>query len=303
MTLHQFTIFAAIAKHGSLTKASQELHITQPCVSHQMRLLQEHYRVKLYTRTARGVDLTDAGRRFLKAVSAILEQVRELESSFGKPAATDPDLLAVGGTYSPSTFLLPSLLSRFRKSHSQTEVDFRTNNGLEIERLLLKQTIEIAVTTRSPKSPRIMPEPFRRERLAFVVARRHPLARERQVSLRDVERTPFLVRTSGGRDGTAVNRLKSLIEEKGINVTIGMRFESPSAMQEAIKRKIGIGIMYKDVARYYLKRSEFKEIKVRGLKLEGQSYIVYLNDKPLSKAAHDFLKLLRSSASEDKALL
>jgi DNA-binding transcriptional LysR family regulator len=142
MTLHQFTIFAAIAKHGSLTRASQELHITQPCVSHQMRLLQEKYGAKLYTRAGNGVDLTNAGRHFLAAVSPILEQVRRLETS-GKAVAPDPDLLVVGGTYSSSTILLPSLLSRFKKSHPEMQIDFRTNNGLEIEHLLLKGSIEI----------------------------------------------------------------------------------------------------------------------------------------------------------------
>jgi DNA-binding transcriptional LysR family regulator len=220
-----------------------------------------------------------------------------LEHSSAKAAAAVPDLLAVGGTYSASTILLPSLLSRFQKTHPGVRIDFRTNNRLEIERLLLRAKIDIAVTTSGPKSSRITAEPFRRERLAFVVSRRHPLARARSVSLHDIERTPLLVRTSGGRDGTTLRRLKSLIEEKGLKIIIGMSFESPSAMLEAIQRNAGIGIIHKDVARSNLQRGEFKEIKIRGLKLEGETYIIYLNDKPLSRAAHDFLKLLRQRSN------
>jgi DNA-binding transcriptional LysR family regulator len=300
VTLHQFTIFAAIAKHGSLTTASQELHITQSCVSQQMRLLQEEYGATLYTRAARGVALTSAGRHFLAAISPILEQVRRLRTSSFQAGAPNVAPLVVGGTYSSSTILLPSLLSRFKKSHPEMQIELRTNNGLEIERLLLKEKIEVAVTTRSPTSPRIMAEPFRRQRLALIVSRDHPLARAHKVGLRDIERTSLLVRTSGGRDGTTVKRLISLMEKKRIKVTIGMRFESPSAMKEAIQRKMGIGVLYEDVARYNLQRHEFKKIKIRGLKLEGQSYIVYLKEKLLSKAADDFLKLLRSSASKPR---
>ena len=302
MTLHQFTIFAAIAKHGSLTKASQELHITQSCVSQQMRLLQEEYGAKLYNRAARGIDLTIAGRHFLVAILPILEQVRRLKTSSGKAVAPDADLLIVGATYSSSTILLPSLLSRFKKSHPGMQIDFRSNNGAEIERLLLKEKIEIALTTRPPSSPRIMAEPFRRERLALIVSRLHPLARARKVGLQDIERTPLLVRASGGRDGTTVKRLVSLMETKRIKVTIGMRFESPSAMKEAIQRNMGIGLLYEDVARYNLQRHEFKEIRIRGLKMAGQSYIVYLKERLLSKAADDFLNLLRSRASKRKVL-
>ena len=78
MTLHQFTIFAAIVKHGNITRASQELHISQPAVSKQMRLLQEQYGAKLFLRCGRGVSLTLAGERFRTAVSPILKQVRLL---------------------------------------------------------------------------------------------------------------------------------------------------------------------------------------------------------------------------------
>ncbi len=301
MTLHQFTIFAAIAKHGSLTRASQQLHITESCVSQQMRLLQEEYRARLYNRVARGVDLTDAGRNFLTAILPILEQVSRLTTSSGKAVTPEADLLVVGATYSASTILLPSLLSRFKKSHPQIQIDFRSNNGAEIERLLLKEKIEIAITTRLPSSRRLMVEPFRRERLVLVVSRSHPLARTREIALHDIECTPLLVRSSGGRDGATVKQLKSLLEEKGIKVTIGMRFESPSAMKEAIQRKMGIGLLYEEVARYNLERRQFKEIKIRGLKLEVQSCIVYLKEKPLSKAADEFLKLLRSSAGKRQA--
>jgi DNA-binding transcriptional LysR family regulator len=301
VTLHQFTIFAAIAKHGSLTRASQELHITQSSVSQQMRLLQEEYRARLYNRVARGVELTNAGRNFLTAILPILEQVSRLTTSSGKAVTPDADLLVVGATYSASTILLPSLLSRFKKSHPGIQIDFRSNNGAEIERLLLKEKIEIAVTTRLPSSRRIMAEPFRRERLVLVVSRSHPLARAREIALHDIECTPLLVRSSGGRDGATVKRLKSLLEEKGIKVTIGMRFESPSAIKEAIQRKMGIGVLYEEVVRYNLERHQFKEIKIRGLKLEVQSCILYLKEKPLSKAADEFLKLLRSSAGKRQA--
>ncbi len=301
MTLHQFTIFAAIAKHGSLTRASQQLHLTESCVSQQMRLLQEEYRARLYNRVARGVELTDAGRNFLTVILPILEQVSRLTTSSGKAVTPEADLLVVGATYSASTILLPSLLSRFKKSHPRIQIDFRSNNGAEIERLLLKEKIEIAITTRLPSSRRLMVEPFRRERLVLVVSRSHPLARTREIALHDIECTPLLVRSSGGRDGATVKQLKSLLEEKGIKVTIGMRFESPSAMKEAIQRKMGIGLLYEEVARYNLERRQFKEIKIRGLKLEVQSCIVYLKEKPLSKAADEFLKLLRSSAGKRQA--
>jgi DNA-binding transcriptional LysR family regulator len=259
-----------------------------------MRLLEQEYGAKLYNRTARGVELTDAGRRFLVAISPILEQVRILKTGNATLRAPDPERLAVGGTHSLSSVLLPLLLSKFKQSRPSMEIDFRTNNATEIERLILKRSVEIALTTRLPKSALVVVEPFRQERVGFVVSRGHPLARARELSLRDIERTPLLVRATGGRDGTTVNQLKNLLEQQGIKVTIGMRFESISALMEAVQRNMGIGVTYEENVR----RDEVKFLKLRSLNLEGHSYIAYLNDKPLSKPAIDFLNLLRSARPE-----
>jgi DNA-binding transcriptional LysR family regulator len=294
VTFHQFKIFIAVARHKNLTRASEELHITQPCISQQMRLLQEEYGSKLYERTAKGVELTEAGERFLTAVKPILDQVKSLKTSSAQyTPANEPERLVVGGTHSTSTYLVPSFLSHFKKINRRVEIDFRTNNGPEIERLILKQKIEIAITTRMPNSPRIMAEPLRRERLVPVISRHHRLARAQTISLRDLERTPFLIRASGTLDGTTATRLKYLADENGINITIAIRFESAPAIKEAIHRNLGIGIVHEDVVRYDVRHGDFKIIDIPWLKVEKQSYIIYLNDRALSKTATVFLELLR----------
>jgi DNA-binding transcriptional LysR family regulator len=287
-------IFAAIAKHRNLTKASQELRVSQPSVSQQMKLLQGYYGTEFYRRTAKGVDLTEAGMRFLIAIRPILYHVDKLKNlSVASSVTREAERLVVGGTYSPSAVLLPLLLARFQKIHPAAEISLRTNNGAEIERLLLKGHIEIALTTDFPKSPRIVAELFRREKMILIASRRHPLTRAHQVSLRDVQCTPFLVRSSGGRDGATARRLKAIEEQEGIKLTIGMRFESPNAVKEAVQRNMGIGVVYEDIVRDDLRRGELKALRIRGLDLEGQTSIIYLSDRPLSKVAGEFLKLLR----------
>ena len=200
-----------------------------------------------------------------------------------------------GGSYSPSAILLPTLLSRFRKSHPDTEIEFRTSDALMLERLLLKQSIELAVTTHVTKSSQLVVQPFRREKLALLVSCRHPLAYLKEVSVQHLARTPFIVRSSGARDGNTVKKLKAFAEENGVTINVGMRFESPSALKAAILKNIGIGMLYEDVVKYNIQRGELKVIKVKNLKLENQSYIVYLQGRRLSAPAAEFLRLLISS--------
>src|SRR6266850_2599916 len=111
LTLHQLKIFSSIAKFLNITKASAELHISQPSVSQQVRLLQEEYGAKLYQKNGRGIKLTEEGRLFLKEIEPILAQVDLLKKKFG----THPQegSLTMGGSHSPSASFLPLLASLF----------------------------------------------------------------------------------------------------------------------------------------------------------------------------------------------
>jgi DNA-binding transcriptional LysR family regulator len=95
----QFMIFAAVAKHRNVTRASEELRISQPGVSQQLKLLEQNFGVKLFKRGGRGVDLTDAGRLFLDKITPIMSQVENLNKTFG-PRSLAPKIhsLVVGGT-------------------------------------------------------------------------------------------------------------------------------------------------------------------------------------------------------------
>ena len=78
---------------------------------------------------------------------------------------------------------------------------------------------------------------------------------------------------------------------------MGMRFDSPAAMKEAVYRKLGIGIFYEDVIKKDIKHGEFRAIAVPGLRLEGESYLAYLRDIPLSKIAAEFIDLVKRMRS------
>src|SRR5262249_35784543 len=121
MTLYQFKLFLVIAKCGSLTKAALELRMSQPALTHQMKLLQESYGAPLYIRTLHGIVLTPAGEKLLLGIEPILESVGKLRSGAG-PAPTEvrktsQNVLRVGGTDAASIILLPNLLAQFHGQH------------------------------------------------------------------------------------------------------------------------------------------------------------------------------------------
>ena len=295
MKFNQFTFFAAIAKHENLTKASRELNVSQPSISQQLRLLERDYGVKLYRRSGKGIELTDAGQLFLSRVAPILKQVAQIKTIFPKrEVRAEAGRLKIGGTFGPSTLLLPALAARIKKNHPEIEIELRTTSVEQLEQLLLNGHVEIAVSTHRPHHAELTWEPFRHERMVLFVSPTHPLARKSKTTIADVQAFPLVIRQLRGLKGTTVRLLNELAAQ-GLKFKIGMRCEAPYAIKEAVKKNAGIGIVFADVVKREVERGEFKILKGHGLKLESDTYINYRFDRPLSALGEEFLTLLRKA--------
>ena len=293
MTLDRFKVFTAVAKHHNATRASEELHISQPAVTKQLKALEKAYNAKLYQRTGRGTELTEIGRVFLRDITKILAQYGKLRQKFSavSPAAKI-ETLTVGGSFSLAASLLPSLLADFRKSRPNVEINLRADNGAAIERLVLTSDVDIAVINNAASNHLLTTEPYGHEPLVAFTSTSHPLVKKQKVIWQDLKRTPFIIRTPA-RGGSATEQLLLSMSEKGLRPNVAMRCGSPEAVKAAVKQKLGVGILFKKTIEPELRRGEFKIIKLPMKTVNGDSALVYRKDKSLSAAAQAFLNFLR----------
>jgi LysR family transcriptional regulator, transcriptional activator of the cysJI operon len=297
ITLNQFWFFAAVAKHLNVTKASEELHVSQPSISQQLRQLENHYGRKLYRRLSKGVEITEAGRLFLRNITPILEQVAKLEGGF-KPQApkSDREILRVGGTYSASAELLPSLLAGFRHRHPAADLEMRTRTSDQLERMLLNSGLDLAVTVREVRSAELACESLRHEKVAMFVRADHRLAKTNKLKPADVLIEPLIVRGGRGASGV-VDKALNQIRDEGVEFKVAMYCDGPTEIKAAVRQKMGVGIVFEDALKAEIASGEFKVLKVCGLELEGESFIVYSKKRPLSPLAQEFRELLRCARS------
>jgi DNA-binding transcriptional LysR family regulator len=293
MTLDRFKVFAAVARYRSVTRASEELYITQPAVTKQLKALERDYNANLYRRNGRGIELTEAGQAFLGKVKKILRNYDSLiQTSRANRSTVKVETLTIGGSYSPSAVLLPSLLARYKKSHPQVDLNLRTDNRLNIERLVSKGAVELAVLSNPTSNHHLAIEPYRSEPLVAFVASDHPLVKKKQLTWEDLGRHGFVIRQPlEGQGATAQFVLR--LKDRGIKLKVVMHCESPEAIKVAVSRGMGVGILFKDVIADSLKKGEFRELTLPVEGLDGKSFIVYHKCKPLSPLAQDFLSLLR----------
>jgi DNA-binding transcriptional LysR family regulator len=285
MTLHQLRIFAAVARHSSITKAAKELNLSQPAVSQQLKLLEEEFERSFHFTSRSGVELTPDGEAFLARTAPILTQAEEVKKSF-KPRQKRPksDRLVVGANHTLSVTLLTESLMAFKKTHPWVTCQLETSDSRTMERRVVNGEVAIAVITHPSHSQQVALEPFRQhEMIAFVPARSS--LGEHIVKLADVAKLPLVVRSGG-------STVKEL-QRRGYKLNIVAQCEASEAVKDAVQRGLGVGLLNRDSIERELASGALREVRVPGLeKIKVQSFIVYGKRKPLDAVALDFRQLL-----------
>ncbi len=302
MLLSRLKTFSIAATRLNFRQTAEELHISQPSVSQQLKRLEEEIGKKLYVKVGRGIDLTDEGRLFLREAKAIIEHVEQLKNTFSSRSLNrETESLRVGATYGPSAFLVPSALAAFKCGHPYVQVSLVTAPGSSLEKQVTQEEIHLAIVTRINPSADLTAESYGNVKLAIFAAADHPILRKKNFGLSDLANTPFIVRGIKGIATTTEGVLKQL-RDLGATVNVAMRCDSPDGVKIAVRRKLGVGILYVDAIRFELRRGEFKVLKLADLNTEAKLYIVYRRGAILSTTVQDFLALLRKMPASAQSI-
>jgi DNA-binding transcriptional LysR family regulator len=293
MTLHQLKVFLAVANHSSITKASQELHISEPSVYQQVKLLQNNFGRCFYRRVGRGIELTTEGRAFFTQASEVLRKADELERQFTTGSVlTEKECIVVGGSHVLSASILVNLLVTFKSRRPDVQVHFRTKSSPFIERLVANDKVDLGLITNATSNSQLIVEPFRQEEMVVIVSRQHPLARQHSLTLRELARGPLIIR---GRNKSSSQQILDDVRQQGFQLNIFMKCDSAQGVKVAVARGLGLGLLYRSHIEQEIKTGELKIIQVPDLKKYIQSFIIYKAGKTLLPATQELLELLRQS--------
>jgi LysR family transcriptional regulator, transcriptional activator of the cysJI operon len=300
MTLHQLRIFECVVKCMNITKASQALHISQPSVSQQLRLLEQEFGTQFLLRLNHGVELTAQGREFINAVKPVLSQAANVENTFRKnPSTSQTGTLRVGGSNNVSVNVLPKLLMAFKKSHPSAQFILETHESRVIETRLLNSELEIALVTNPSHCAEIVYETYEEmEWVAFCLPT-NPLARKK-LTLKELVDCPLVMKGGG--------RLEKVLMGLGDRMNVALRCEASSTVKAAVQMGMGVGILYRNAVATRVAKGDLRLLNVPELKEMGiKSSIIYDRRKLLTPMAQQFLQMLREkrdstiAVNEEKA--
>jgi len=290
MTLHQLRIFECVVRHLNITKASAALHISQPSVSQQLKLLEEEFRKQFFIRVSQGVELTAEGKEFFDAIQPMLAEAEKVERRFKNGAkANDTAPLIVGGSHNVSVNVLPKLLMALKERHPSVQFILETNESRTIEKRLLNSELEIALITNPSHRAELVYEPYEEMELVAFCLPTNPLARKK-LNLKDLLECPLVLKGGG--------RLEKVLSNLGCRMNVALRCEASTTVKSAVRMGMGVGILYRNAVASRVATGNLKLLNVPELKQMGiHSFIIFDKRKPLAPMAQEFLQILHEKKS------
>src|SRR5512143_2196412 len=297
LTLRQFRVFEAVARNLSFSRAAEELHLSQPAVSMQVRGIEVILGMPLTEQLGKKIYLTDAGREVLYASQAITARLDDLQHNLAQLRGLDSGNLRLAVT-STVNAVATSILARFRGSHPGVAVHLDVSNRAEVLDLLASNRIDLAIMGQVPDGLELAATRFMDNPLVVIAPPDHPLARKRRVTLEQVAAEPFLVREAGSGTRGAMERFFAAHE---LEIVSSMEMSSNEAIRQAVQAGLGLGVLSLQTLELELALQRLAVLNVEGFPIMRDWYVVHRADKRLSPAAQAFKQFVLAEASTKPA--
>ena len=284
VTMRQLQIFASAARHLSFSRASEELHLTQPAVSIQIRQLEDNAGLPLFDRLGKRLHLTHAGEEVLRHAQQALLAIRNAEDALVALKSLTGGRITIA-VVSTAKYFAPKLLARFRERHPDVELKLEVNNREAVVQHLAANEVDLAIMGQPPRALEAEAAVFARHPLVIISAPGHPLAARKRVALKTVAQQPFLVREPGSGTRSA---MEHFFRERGLQFRIDMEMDSNETIKQAVMAGMGVSFISQHTIGLEVATGQLVILKVEGLPVLRQWHVVHLRDKRLAPAAQAF---------------
>lgn len=288
-TLQQLKLFESVSRNGSYTRASEEMNITQPAVSIQIKKLEEQVGLPLFELVGKKIFPTAAGKTMYEASCDILARVGELKSSVEalKGEVKGPLQLAVVTT---SKYFMPHLLGTFLTQYPDVTPKLMFTNRDKVVERLYNNEDDFVVMGQIPEDDRLETYPFLENILVPVAHPDHPLATKKNIPLQAILNERILEREPGSGTRQMFDRV---LEKKGLKITPYMELGSSEAIKQGVMAGLGLAILSLHGLQLELAAKKLVILDVESFPLNRRWYAVHFKGKKLSLAARTFLDYLQ----------
>lgn len=288
-TLRQLQVFEAIARQQSFSKAAEELHLTQPTVSVQVKKLVDILEIELFEKIGRKVYLTEAGQSLLEAVELVLSSLSIAEQKINhiKGFAGGTVKLAVIST---AQYFVPRVIHQFTREHPDIKVAMRVGNKEQLINRIQQNKDDFYLLGMPPEDLNVYSTPLAVNPLAFVANASHPLVGKR-LDIHDLAHEPFLMRESGSGIRSHIEKVFS---EFSFEPEVKMVLGGNEAIRLGLLQNLGITVASVPTLMNEINVGDLAILNVKGFPINRHWYLAYPKGKVLSLAASKLIELLKA---------
>jgi DNA-binding transcriptional LysR family regulator len=287
-TLHQLKVFEATARHGSFTRAAEELYLTQPTVSIQVKQLTKAVGLPLFEQIGKRLYLTQAGQKLLDTCQQVFEGLDQFEMAVADIKGMKQGQLRIA-VITTAKYFVPRLLGPFCQRFPGIDISLKVTNHQHIQERMVNNEDDLYIISQPLEQPDLTVHPFLENPLVVLAPKDHPLAGRRNIPIQALDGESFIMREPGSGTRQAI---QSLFEAHEVEVRVRLELGSNEAIKHAIAGGLGISVLSLHTIISEGTAGEFAILDVEHFPIERQWYISHLAGKQLSVVANTFLSYM-----------
>ncbi|GGO87126.1 transcriptional regulator [Marinobacterium nitratireducens] len=289
-TLRQLQVFLAAAHSQNLTRAAEELAMSQSAASGALRELETHFDIKLFDRVGKRLQLNELGRLLQPRVEALLAQAGELELAFQQHAEAGP--LKVGATLSIGNYLAVAIMARFMAAHPDARISLDVENTATIAEKVRNFELDIGLIEGEVHFQDLEVQPWREDELVVFCAAGHPLASAGRLGDDELLDADWILRESGSGTRQAFDRAMHGLMPR---LKVLLELQHTEAIKRAVQAGLGIGCLSRVTLEDSFRRGDLVPLVVPGRDFRRLFYFVLHRQKYRSAGLERWIALCRES--------
>jgi len=295
LNLKQLEAFYLVIKRGSFTKAAEELNVTQPAVTIQVRALEKSLNLKLIQQVGKKVHLNEAGELLYQYAEKIFDLVNEADEKMKDFKKLLRGTLRIGTTKNYARYIMPSILSEFQRRFPRIKVILDEGNSESMARSVAEMKNELAIIAQLNLDRKIKSKFFSTVEFVLVASPEHRFSKQEIVSLRELNGEPVILREKGSGSREAILRK---FQEYGIWPSVIIESSSLDFIVDYVKQNKAVSFMFQPDIQEELEMGALKVIPLEEGNIIFFTDIIYHGEKPLSPPGQAFLNMVEELKRE-----
>jgi len=293
VTLRQLSAFSSVARNLSFTRAAEEMNLSQPAVSMQIKQLEQSVGQPLFEQMGKKIYLTEAGREVYHYAREIMGEISNMEAALASLQGIENGTLRIS-VATTAHYFAPKLLSIFYQRFPGVDVRLDVTNRETLLNQLSENVVDMVIMGQPPKGMEVEAGAFMENPLVVIAPPDHPFAKERSIPVSKLSGEMFIVREKGSGTRSAMERF---FKHHKLELNTGMEVSSDEAIKQSVQAGLGLSIMSRDATQMEIKLGRLCIPDVLHFPIIRHWFVVHRKGKRLSPVAVAFRDFLLNEAA------